>query len=584
MHNSGIITRLFFRLLPVQIILVAIGSVNSIIDGAVAGKFIGPAALSVIGLYFPMLKLADTVNAVLVGGSQILCGKYLGRGELDKTRKVFSLDLFVTVCFSLVIVAAFLTVPGLIAKGLGADSKTLDGLTDYLKSMSFGVTGTMLASQLSVFLQLEQKEKLTYIGIAAMAVSNISLNLIFVKVLDMGMLGLGLSTSISSWLFCIIQASYYFTDKAAIRFERKSIDFSYFKEMIRIGMPGAVVQLCQTIRGMALNKIILAFAGTTALAAYSAVGTFGCAYFAVTAGVASATRLLVSVYVGEEDRAGLLMIMKTSIYKGIGLVSGVAFISILLAPLFTAIFCPDKGSEVYGLTLQYFRLFPFSMPLSCLFVIFSNYYQCIDRMKIVHVTSVLDGVVGITLMSLILAPFMGALGIWLSQIFAGFFPVGAILIYTCMVNKRFPTSIESLLVMRDDFGVPKEDRMDLTIRNEEEVLDTSKAVITFCKQHGIDHRRSFYSGLCIEEMAGNIVRHGFIAGRKNSMDIRVVMKNDSMLIRFKDTCKPFDPKEFSQMFTPEDKTHNIGIRMISRISTDMEYHYVLGLNVLSIRI
>lgn len=584
MHNSGIITRLFFRLLPVQIILVAIGSVNSIIDGAVAGKFIGPAALSVIGLYYPMLKLADTVNAVLVGGSQILCGKYLGRGELDKTRKVFSLDLFVTVCFSLVIVGAFLTVPGLIAKGLGADSKTLDGLTDYLRSMSFGVTGTMLASQLSVFLQLEQKEKLTYIGIAAMAVSNISLNLIFVKVLDMGMLGLGLSTSISSWLFCIIQASYYFTDKAAIRFEGKSIDFSYFKEMIRIGMPGAVVQLCQTIRGMALNKIILAFAGTTALAAYSAVGTFGCAYFAVTAGVASATRLLVSVYVGEEDRAGLLMIMKTSIYKGTGLVSGVAFISILLAPLFTAIFCPDKGSEVYGLTLQYFRLFPFSMPLSCLFVIFSNYYQCIDRMKIVHVTSVLDGVVGITLMSLILAPFMGALGIWLSQIFAGFFPVGAILIYTCMVNKRFPTSIESLLVMRDDFGVPAEDRMDLTIRNEEEVLDTSKAVITFCKQHGIDHRRSFYSGLCIEEMAGNIVRHGFIAGRKNSMDIRVVMKNDSMLIRFKDTCKPFDPKEFSQMFTPEDKTHNIGIRMISRISTDMEYHYVLGLNVLSIRI
>ena len=32
MADSKIITRLFFRLLPVQIILVAIGSVNSVID------------------------------------------------------------------------------------------------------------------------------------------------------------------------------------------------------------------------------------------------------------------------------------------------------------------------------------------------------------------------------------------------------------------------------------------------------------------------------------------------------------------------------------------------------------------------
>ena len=74
MADSKIITRLFFRLLPVQIILVAIGSINSIIDGMIAGKLIGPLALSVIGLYIPVIKLIDTVNAVLVGGSQILCG------------------------------------------------------------------------------------------------------------------------------------------------------------------------------------------------------------------------------------------------------------------------------------------------------------------------------------------------------------------------------------------------------------------------------------------------------------------------------------------------------------------------------
>ena len=584
MADSKIISKLFFRLLPVQIIFVAIGSVNSIIDGAVAGKFIGSAALSVIGLYFPMLKLMDTVNAVLAGGSQILCGQSLGRGEIDKTRRVFSLDLFLTVMFSLIMTVLFLTVPSLIAKGLGADSKTLDGLISYLRAMSFGVTGTMLASQLSVFLQLEQQEKRTYIGIAAMGVSNVSLNLLFVKVMDMGMFGLGLSTSVSSWLFCIIQISYYFTGKAAIRFSVSSIDFSFLKEMLRIGIPGAVVQLCLTIRGMALNKIILTFAGNDALSAYSAVGTFGSFYFAVTAGVASATRLLVSVYYGEEDRASLLMIMKTALYKGIGMVTGVAALSIALANLFTMIFCSDKSSEVYSLTLQFFRLFPLSMPLSCFFVIYSNYYQCTDRMKIVHISSVLDGLVGIIVMSLILAPIMGALGIWIAQIAGGLFPAASIFIYCTAVNKRFPRSIEDTLLLRDDFGVSEQDRMDISIKNEDDVLNTSAAVMSFCTAHGLDYKRSFYSGLCIEEMAGNIVSHGFVNGKKNSIDIRAVCKDGGMLIRFKDTCKPFDPKEYASLFTPEDVTHNIGIRMISRISTKMEYHYVLGLNVLSITV
>lgn len=584
MADSKIISRLFFRLLPVQIILVAIGSINSIIDGMIAGKLIGPLALSVIGLYLPVIKLIDTVNAVLVGGSQILCGQFLGKGELDKTSKVFSLDMLVTVVFSLIASLLMFTIPGTIGMGIGADSETIDGLVSYLRAMSFGITGQILASQFSVFLQLEQQEKRTYAGIAAMAVSNVTLNVLFVQVFDMGLFGLGLSTTVSSWLFCIIQATYYFTGKAAIRFSLKGLEPAYLKDMIRIGIPGAIVQFCLTIRGLALNKIILGYAGNEALSAFSAVGTFGCAYYAATAGVASATRLLVSVYYGEEDRAGLLLIMKTALCKGVALVSAVAAVSIALAVPFTNIFCADHSSEVYRLTLQYFRIFPLSMPFSAFCVIFNNYYQCSDRMKIVHVLSIIDGMIGVVLSALILAPPLGAMGIWLSQVMNGVYTLIAIYAYTVIVNRRFPTSVENMLILRDDFGVSEDDRLDISIKSSEEVINTSQQAVDFCTQHGISGRHSFYSGLCIEEMAGNIVQHGFVKGRKNSIDIRVVYKDGGVLIRFKDTCRPFDPKEMSSIFSPEDITKNIGIRMVSRISSRMDYSYVLGLNVLTIKI
>ena len=492
--------------------------------------------------------------------------------------------MIITVLFSLAVSLLMFIIPGTIGMGIGADSETIDGLTSYLRAMSFGITAQMLAAQFSVFLQLEQQEKRTYTGIAIMAVSNVTLNILFVKVFDMGLFGLGLSTTVSSWLFCIVQATYYFGSKASIRFSMKDLDLSYLKDMIRIGIPGAVVQFCLTIRGLALNKIILGYAGNEALSAFSAVSTFGYAYYAAIAGVASATRLLVSVYYGEEDRAGLLLIMKTALYKGIALVTAVAAVSIALAVPFTNIFCADHSSEVYRLTLQYFRVFPLSMPFSAFCVIFNNYYQCSDRMKIVHVLSIIDGVVGVVLSALILAPPFGAMGIWLSQVMNGVYTLIAIYAYTVIVSKRFPTSVEDMLILRDDFGVPESDRLDISIKDGNEVINTSQQVIDFCTEHGVTHKNAFYSGLCIEEMAGNIVKFGFVSGKKNSIDIRVVYKDGGILIRLKDTCRPFDPKSMSEIFSPEDITHNIGIRMVSRISRKMDYSYVLGLNVLTIRI
>jgi hypothetical protein len=49
--RSDMITNLFFRLLPVQILLLAIGSINSVIDGVMASNFIGADAMTVTGLY-----------------------------------------------------------------------------------------------------------------------------------------------------------------------------------------------------------------------------------------------------------------------------------------------------------------------------------------------------------------------------------------------------------------------------------------------------------------------------------------------------------------------------------------------------
>ena len=80
----------------------------------------------------------------------------------------------------------------------------------------------------------------------------------------------------------------------------------------------------------------------------------------------------------------------------------------------------------------------------------------------------------------------------------------------------------------------------------------------------------------------NVIRHGFRGEKNENVIVRVVYKGGELMIRLKDSCPPFNPKERAELFDPEDKAHNIGIRMASRLSRKMEYQFILGLNVLTL--
>lgn len=58
-----IISKLFFRLLPVQILLCLIGVVNSVVSSLFAGNFVGELALGAVGLYGPVSMFVGAVRA-----------------------------------------------------------------------------------------------------------------------------------------------------------------------------------------------------------------------------------------------------------------------------------------------------------------------------------------------------------------------------------------------------------------------------------------------------------------------------------------------------------------------------------------
>ena len=92
-----LLSRLFFRLLPYQILLIVINAVNGIVDGLFASNAIGTDAMSAIGLYAPMNHFLYAISIMMVSGSQLLYGIYRAMGmsmkEIVKmliTEQIFS--------------------------------------------------------------------------------------------------------------------------------------------------------------------------------------------------------------------------------------------------------------------------------------------------------------------------------------------------------------------------------------------------------------------------------------------------------------------------------------------------------------
>lgn len=581
-YDSAIIRKEFFRLLPLQILVTMVMSINGIIDGVVASNMLGASAVAVVGLFGPIVKIMDTVSAVILTGSQILCGQYMGKNAPGRVIGVNSMNLTIVTAVSGGLTAVCLLFPNVIARGLGANQELLEKLKWYILGISPGFIPAMIATQLSTFLQLQHKERRTYIGIACMGIVNASLDVLFVSVLDWGMLGLGLATSAANWVFAAILGTFLLFDQSQHYLDLKTLHLPDLKDMIIIGFPGAVTQFCQVLRGLVLNYLILHHIGSNASAAFGVVNVYGGILFAVTSGLSSAVRILISIYQGEEDRTSLLLVMRGAMKWGITLEAASFFVVTLLSGVLTGIFYRPESGELFATTRFGLIFFSASMILSGIYFIFSNFHQCFGRAGFVNLLAVMDGAVSVCILSILLVPRYAMNGIWFAQLLNGVVTTLLILGYAILKNRHLPTSIEELIVLPKDFGGNVLDRLDAAIHSMEETENLSQQVYSFCSQHGMDSKTSLYASICLEELAANIILHGFRDHRKHSIDIRVICIQGTLRLRIRDDAVPFDPVSYEAMFSREDITKIIGLRMVSQMAKKMEYQSMLGLNVLTL--
>ena len=580
------ITKLMFRLLPAQILLNAVNAVNGIVSSFFASNYVGVDAMSAVGLYSPVNMLINAVSITLIAGSAIMCGRYMGQNNQEKLQSTFSLNLLLSTIIAALFTLLFLVAGDLDLTGIITNDEAVRPLFNrYLMGQAIGILPFILGSQLPAYLIMENRNRRSFAASIVYFVVNLMLNFVFVQLLHLEEFGLALASSLGMWAFFLVEAQYFVSGRSHLRFSAKHINWSESREMLIIGFPGAACNAYQTLRGMIVNWLLTIYVGSVGVSAFATANYLLALFWAIPCGMQAVSRVLFSVSAGEEDRQTLTDIMRVMFFRFIPLQCAISFLIMICAVPLTHIFYNDPSEPVFMMTVWGFRILPLCMPLAIISMHYTSYGQTFGKQLLVHVTAVLDGVVCVAGFSALLTSTMGVSGVYVANVLNGIVVALVFFGYAWIKNKHFPRNMEELMVIPDGFGADQDERIDLSVRDMGEVVEVAKQIQAFCISKSIDSRRAYLAGLAMEEMAGNVVEHGFSKDSKShTVDVRVTHKGDDVILRIKDDCIPFSPAEQQKLAEKEDITSNIGIRMVFRTASDIQYQNILGLNVLTIRI
>ena len=579
--TAAVVKKAFLKILPLQIFGIVIIALNTFIDSLITSRFLGTDALAAIGLFAPVTSLLTASN-VLIVGVQILCSKYIGSGEGRKVVNIFSAGVVFLTAISVVLGVLCLLFRRSLAVLLGAAGNMVDLLAGYEAGFAFGIPGQVLFGMM-MFLPLNNDMKRSYVGSVAMVILDIVLDLLFAVALGLGTLGMGIATSLANTIGAIIVMSGFLNKNRAVYLDLKDISYKDLPQACVLGLPNLMFTLGNTFKAFVMNHVLQAAGGGTALAVMNVQGNVCAIVGSVPLGAAGAFMSLASVYFGEEDRKSFIEVADICLKYGIIFCAGLMVLLMAASSLIPSMFF-SRADAAWNMARRMLLLFPSWLIGNIIFNIFMRAYQCQGEKKLVNFLSLMENllIAGFTAVS------VGAIGIdgaWLAFPFA---ELVCIFIMAMAIRKqtgKFSLDLPVWLRIKPDFGVSEENCLSFTMQNMNDVVNISERVIDFCKARNLPDKISMLAGLSIEEMAGNVILHGFTKDKKHhNVDVRIAIKNDKTTIRVRDDCRSFDPMERLKQFTPDDITKNIGIRMIVKLTEEVFYQNNAGINTLLIRI
>jgi putative MATE family efflux protein len=275
--SSGILgTDSIKSLLIKQAVPASIGilfmSLNILVDTIFVGQWIGSLAIAAVTVVLPITFLISSLGmAIGIGGSSII-SRALGANDKQKAVQTFGNQLMMTLSLALffVIVGVFFGEEILLL--FGANGAIMAPAATFFYPVLLGVPFLALCMMGNTVIRAEGKPKFAMIAMIIPAFGNIILDIVFMKVFNMGMFGAALATTIS-YIMCFSFILWFFLYKSELKLQLQDFIFNgkIVREITSLGMVTFSRQGVVSILSIILNHTLYTYGGEHSVAVYGII-------------------------------------------------------------------------------------------------------------------------------------------------------------------------------------------------------------------------------------------------------------------------------------------------------------------------
>lgn len=325
------------------------------VDSIIVGNYIGSEALAAVGSSGSLINLLIGFCIGASAGAGVVIAQFYGAQDKEGVRKAVHTTIAIAIAAGAILTIVGIVTTPLLLKAMGTPKEVFDQASIYLKVYFGGILFSVVYNMSAGILNAvgNSKRSLVYLMIAA--TSNIFLDLLFVVVFKMGIVGAAIATDISQLLPCIFIILFLVRSEDVYRVKLKDIRCydNLLGKILKIGLPTGVQNIVISLSNVIVQSSVNSF-GAVAMAGFAAyIKVDGFNILPVLSFSMAAT-----TFVGQNVGAGRLDRVKKGMYVSVamGIIYTVCTGILLLAfaPQVIGVFTQNGKVVEYGVYIMRF--------------------------------------------------------------------------------------------------------------------------------------------------------------------------------------------------------------------------------------
>ena len=243
-------------------------------DAVIVGKFVGKEALAAVG--GPAATLINLLIGFFTGlssGATVIISQYYGAGKHNDVKKTVHTAMALSIAGGAVIMVLGFLFSGAALRAMHTPEDILSLSIVYMRVYFLGVIPSLIYNMGSGILRAVGDSKRPLYFLILSCIANIILDILFVTILKMGVLGVAVATALSQVISAFMVIASLLKTEDSYKLFIREIQFSpiLLHNIIRIGLPAGIQSTMYSVSNLIVQSSINSF-GTATIAAWTAYG------------------------------------------------------------------------------------------------------------------------------------------------------------------------------------------------------------------------------------------------------------------------------------------------------------------------